>query len=112
MYIRKFFILVVMAVMVSANAVAQSSMTDDQVIRFVMRESASGSSQAQIVTKLMQRGVKIDQIRRLRDKYASMSKGKGADALGGSGSGADASRMRVNNAADASGDDGMAASGY
>ena len=41
--------------------VAQSGMTDDQVIRMIQREQKAGSSQAQIVTKLMQSGVDISQ---------------------------------------------------
>ena len=52
-----------------AGVMAQSSMTDDQVMQFVIKEHAAGTSQAQIVTKLMQNGVDITQIRRVRKKY-------------------------------------------
>lgn len=52
-----------------AGVMAQSSMTDDQVMQFVIKEHAAGTSQAQIVTKLMQNGVDIVQIRRVRKKY-------------------------------------------
>ncbi len=48
---------------------AQSSMTDTQVMEYVMKEQAAGTSQSQIVTKLMQKGVTIDQIRRIKSKY-------------------------------------------
>ena len=48
---------------------AQSSMTDNQVMQFVVKEHEAGTSNAQIVTKLMQRGVDITQIRRVRNKY-------------------------------------------
>jgi hypothetical protein len=41
-------------------------MTDDQVMRFVLKEHEAGTSQQQIVTKLMQRGVDIQQIRRVK----------------------------------------------
>lgn len=44
-------------------------MSDQQVIQFFQAESKAGTSQAQIITKLMQRGVKMDQIRRLRSQY-------------------------------------------
>lgn len=44
-------------------------MTDQQIIQFAKDEAKAGTSQSQIVTKLMQRGVKIDQIRRLRNQY-------------------------------------------
>ncbi len=52
-----------------APVMAQSSLTDNQVAEFVQKEVARGTSQAQIVTKLMQNGVDITQIRRVRKKY-------------------------------------------
>ena len=56
---------------------AQSSMTDEQILEFVLKENAAGTSQAQIVTKLMQKGVNIQQIRRVRDKYERQRKQSG-----------------------------------
>lgn len=44
-------------------------MTDQQVMQFVIEQHQQGVSQQQIVTKLMQRGVNIDQIKRVRKKY-------------------------------------------
>ena len=44
-------------------------MSDQQVIQFIQTEVKAGTSQSQIMTKLMQRGVKIDQIRRVRNQY-------------------------------------------
>ena len=55
-------------------AAAQSTMTDSQVIKFIMKEREEGTSQAQIVTKLMQRGVDIQQIRRVKKKYEREAK--------------------------------------
>lgn len=52
-------------------------MTDDQIMTFVQKEMKSGTSQAQIVTKLMQKGVDISQIRRIRQKYERQSKNTG-----------------------------------
>lgn len=54
---------------------AQSSMTDNQVMEFVIKEHQKGTSQAQIVTKLMQSGVDISQIRRVRKTYENMQNG-------------------------------------
>ncbi len=51
-----------------ANLHAQTSMTDQAVMEFVITEHEKGTDQAQIVTKLMQRGVTIDQIRRVKKK--------------------------------------------
>ena len=63
---KKKIIYMLMGLLMPLSAVAQSSMTDDQVIRFVMKEHEAGTSQEQIVTKLMQRGVDIQQIRRVK----------------------------------------------
>lgn len=59
---------------------AQSSMTDDQVFKFIIKEHEAGTSQQQIIIQLMQRGVDINQIRRVRKKYERMAKQEG---LGG-----------------------------
>ena len=48
---------------------AQSSMTDNQVMDFVIEQNSKGASRQQIVTQLMQRGVTIEQIRRIQKKY-------------------------------------------
>ena len=50
-------------------ATAQSGMTDNQVMDYVIEQNANGVSRQQIVTQLMQRGVTIDQIRRIQKKY-------------------------------------------
>ena len=52
-------------------------MSDQQVMNFIAAEVKAGTSQSQIVTKLMQRGVKIDQIRRLRNQYDKQLKQSG-----------------------------------
>ena len=45
------------------------SMSDDQVMKFVIKEHNAGTSQAQIVSNLIKQGVDINQIRRVRKKY-------------------------------------------
>ena len=71
---KKIIIFLFFALMAPVCVMAQSSMTDDQVIKFVIKEHENGTSQEQIVTKLMQRGVDISQIRRVRQKFQRMSK--------------------------------------
>ena len=73
---KKFIIFIILAALLPLGAAAQSSMTDEQIVKFVMQENAAGTSQAQIVTKLMQKGVDIDQIRRVKKKYERMAKTK------------------------------------
>ena len=75
-------------------------MTDLQVMQFVLKEHKAGTSQAQIVTKLMQRGVDIQQIRRVKDAYERVAKNKGLGQVSNGSSKDDKledSRMRKNN---------------
>ena len=65
---RKFVFIMCLSMMTTIGW-AQSSMTDNQIMDFVIEQNSKGVSRQEIVTKLMQRGVSIDQIRRLRDKY-------------------------------------------
>ena len=53
----------------SATGWAQSGMTDNQVMDYVIEQNAKGVSRQQIVTQLMQRGVTMEQLQRLRKKY-------------------------------------------
>lgn len=79
----------------TSSVMAQSGMTDDQVMSFVAKEHSAGTSNSQIVTKLMQRGVDISQIRRVREKYEKMQKqGSLASATDRTGN---TSRLRSNN---------------
>ena len=52
-----------------ALTVSAQGMTDDQVMKYIIKEHSAGTSQAQIVSNLMKKGVDIDQIRRIRKKY-------------------------------------------
>lgn len=67
------------AFVLSLGAWAQSGMTDTQIMDFVKKEHNAGTSNSQIVTKLMQRGVTVDRLRRLKNKY---ERENGTDALG------------------------------
>ncbi len=70
-----------LALLLPLCAAAQSSMTDEQVFRFIIKEHEAGTSQQQIVVQLMQRGVDITQIRRVRKKYERLSKEQGLGAV-------------------------------
>ena len=98
---RKLVILTLLMVCFTSAAYAQSSMTDDQVIKFVMKENEEGTSQSQIVTKLMPRGVDIEQIRRVRKKYERLAKEKGlGTTVAESDDNTSDSRLRKNNSED------------
>lgn len=91
----KKYILFVLLALCSLNGFAQSSMTDTQVMDFVQKEHKKGTPQAQIVTKLMQSGVDISQIRRVRNIYEKMQKGNAA--FGAAKEGTTTDRSRTNN---------------
>lgn len=76
---KRYILSVLMLLSFSLAVSAQSTMTDSQVMDYVMKEQAAGTSQSQIVTKLMQKGVTIDQIRRIKNKY---EREQGNTALG------------------------------
>ena len=78
---RKYIVSLVMLLMCMTEAVAQSSMTDDQVIRFVVKEQKAGSSQQEIAMKLVQRGVTTEQIKRVQKKVERLKKDKGLGAV-------------------------------
>lgn len=93
---RKLFFCIFLLISAAQCLYAQSGMTDDQVIRMIQREQKAGSSQAQIVTKLMQSGVDISQIRRLKDKYDRQMNQKGLGNVSDEALQSDDSRMRKN----------------
>ncbi len=64
---KKIIILLLLAM--PLGMLAQSSMTDTQVASYIQQEMKRGTSQSQIVTHLMQSGVDISQIRRVRKAY-------------------------------------------
>ncbi len=69
-------------------------MSDQQVMQFIQTEAKAGTSQSQIVTKLMQRGVKIDQIRRIRNQYQQQIQQHGMSSTADMAMSAPESRMR------------------
>ena len=88
---------ILLLIMCPLLATAQSSMTDDQLMQFVIREHNAGTSQQQIVTKLMQRGVDIQQIRRVKAKYERQIKQSGLGNVADKAVGDAETRMRQNN---------------
>ena len=95
---KKYAILaLLLALSVNTVYAQSSSMTDDQVMRYVVKEHDKGTSNAQIVTKLMQQGVDITQIRRVRNKYERQIKQGGISGTSEEVPGKDVRRLRTNN---------------
>ena len=102
---KKILLTALLAIFSLSTTLAQSTMTDDQVIKLVMKEQKAGSSQQQIVTKLVQKGVDMDQIRRVRKKYERMQKNQGLGTVADKTLTEDEeidARLRRNNAKDKS----------
>lgn len=77
-----------------AGMVSAQSMSDDQVVEYVKKEQAKGQSQQQIVTKLFQKGVTREQLRRIRKKYDAEKNALGASDLSGKNAGKSNERLR------------------
>ena len=92
--LRKLFLVLLL---VPLAVLAQSSMTDSQVMNFIQRETKAGTSRSQIVTKLVQRGVSIDQIRRIRNQYEKQLRSRGLSGAADEAVEEVGSRMRANN---------------
>ena len=89
---KKIIILLLLAL--PLQMLAQSSMTDSQVASYIQQEMKRGTSQSQIVTHLMQNGVDISQIRRVKKAY---ERAKNDTGLGDVTTARSQSRMRQAN---------------
>ena len=93
----KKYILFLLVFLSSTMAFAQ--MSDTEVMKFIQSEVKAGTAQSQIVTKLMQRGVNVEQIQRLRKQYDNQIKSRSMGAAADKAVSEAESRMRRNNAA-------------
>lgn len=84
------------AFFLASTFVSLAQMSDQQVMNFIQQEVQAGTSQAQIVTKLMQKGVKIEQIRRIRQQYDKQLKQRGVSSQADAAVSNVESRMRTN----------------
>lgn len=91
---KRIIILILGVLLMQVSVFAQTTMTDEQVMDFVIKENEKGTSREEIVTKLTQRGVSMQQLQRIRSQYEKEKNGAvmGAKDLTGS-----QSRLRENN---------------
>ena len=89
------------------------SMSDDQVVKYVMEQQEKGKDQQTIVSQLLQKGVTVDQLRRIREKYEAEGKQPGAlDLTGKSQATGSSSRMRGRTEKERAQDDRQKRSNY
>ncbi len=94
---KKYIVSALMLLAAVTTTHAQSSMTDQAVMEYVIEEHEKGTSQSQIVTQLIQKGVSIDQIRRVKKKYEREVGDKSLGAKNLTTSGKNKDRTRENN---------------
>ncbi len=98
MNMKKAFVLSLALMIGCLTGFAQSSMTDEQVMQFVLKEKEKGTSNEQIVIKLTQNNVDIQQIRRVKQKAERLQKEQGLGTISSVKNAND--RTRKNNAKD------------
>lgn len=80
---KKILLLIVLATFaINLPSMAQS-MTDDQIISYILQEKEKGTDKQIIVRNLTQRGVTIEQLRRVQKKVEAEQKNLGAKDLTG-----------------------------
>lgn len=75
-----------------AAGYAQSSMTDEQIMQYVLKAHEAGKSNSEIAAELMKKGVNISRLQQIKNKYEKQQKGNipGAkDVLGTDAGGAE-----------------------
>lgn len=73
---KKLFLIFFLLAMPLVTMLAQSAMTDKQVMEFVMEEREKGTSNEVILNKLLKRGVSKEQLQRIKNKHDAQQMGK------------------------------------
>lgn len=94
MKLHKIFLLFSLIILSGLSTWAQSSMTDDQIIAYITKENAKNTPRSKIITNLIDRGVTVDRIQKIRRNYEKLQNKElqGAVSVGGVNS-----RLRSNN---------------
>lgn len=80
---KKIAILITLLCLAVAIPSAAQSMSDQQLVRYIMQEKEKGTDQTEIIQNVMKRGVTIEQLRRVRKKLEAEQKQLGASDLTG-----------------------------
>ncbi|HEY9542587.1 SLBB domain-containing protein, partial [Prevotella sp.] len=97
---KKALLLLIIFLSSATVMMGQRSMSDEQVMNTILKEHAAGKSQVQIVTKLVQSGVDIQQIRRIKKRFEQQGKTKGFGMITDKSASVGDPRMRRNNSND------------
>lgn len=80
---KKFIFVCACLCLAFAGSAKAQSMTDNQLVQYVLQEKEKGTDQQTIVRNVMQRGVTVEQLRRVRKKVEAEQKQLGALDLTG-----------------------------
>lgn len=92
--IKRLSLLVVMT-FIGYIAIHAQSMSDNQVIQYVLEQQQAGKNQAYIVQNLLKKGVTLEQLQKIRKKISAQKEQLGAVSLEGTGVKVSDSRMRT-----------------
>ena len=81
------------------TAFGQQSMTETQILQYVMQQKKLGKSESDIATELLKKGATLEQIQNMRQKYASQLEKSGMGKVADQALGDATDRMRKNNGA-------------
>ena len=82
---KKILLLVVLATFAIHLPSMAQSMSDDQIVNYILQEKEKGTDKQVIVRNLTQRGVTVEQLRRVQKKVEAEQKNLGAKDLTGRG---------------------------
>lgn len=88
-------LLITISLALLPHVIFAQSMSDDAVIKFVMEQQEKGADQKTIVTKLLQKGVTTEQLRRIRKKYNAEQSQLGASDITGKTNNVSRSRQQL-----------------
>ena len=86
-----------MLFLLCSTMLVRAQMSDTQVAQYIQQEMRAGTTQSQIAVSLMERGVKMEQIQRVREQYEKANGNSGQKEKEPKAE--DADRARKNNGA-------------
>ena len=95
---KKIVFLMLMSLGLSLTAFSQS-MSDTQILQYVMQQKKLGKAESEIAQDLLKKGATLEQIQRMRQKYAKQLEQTGMGQTADKALGDASDRMRKNNGA-------------
>ena len=93
---KKHFAILFLSLWAVVGVMGQT-LSDEQVLQMAVREKQSGATEADIVTRLIQKGATMEQLQRIRSQYAPQISKRGLDNTVDNAISDTQTRMRTNN---------------